>query len=66
MLRTGELGVDDLIETLSRDENGVSVTDIMRLYVQDKDDTETMSRALKVDLLPEGWKEVFRKRLRGN
>ncbi len=63
VLKTGELGADDSVEILSRDENRVSVTDIVRLYVQDKDDTETMSRALKIELLPEGWKEVFRKRL---
>ena len=66
VLKTGELGAGDSIEILSRDENRVSVTDIVRLYVQDKDDTETMSRALKIELLPEGWKEVFRKRLEGN
>ena len=66
VLKTGELGAGDPIEILSRDENRVSVTDIVRLYVQDKDDTETMSRALKIELLPEGWKEVFRKRLEGN
>ena len=63
VLKTGELGVGDAIEILSRDENKVSVFDIVRLYVQDKDDTETMSRALKVELLPEGWKDGFRKRL---
>ena len=66
VLKTGELGAGDSIEILSRDENRVSVTDIVRLYVQDQRDTETMIRALKVDLLPEGWKEVFRKRLREN
>ena len=66
VLKTGELGAGDPIEILSRDENRVSVTDIVRLYVQDKDDTETMSRALKIELLPEDWKEVFRKRLEGN
>ncbi len=66
VLKTGELGAGDSVEILSRDENRVSVTDIVRLYVQDKDDTETMSRALNVGLLPEGWKEGFRKHLRTN
>ena len=63
VLKTGELGAGDPIEILDRDENKVSIADIVRLYVQDKDDTETMSRALRVELLPERWKEVFRKRL---
>ena len=63
VLKTGELGAGDPIEVLSRDENRVSVFDIVRLYVQDKNDTETMSRALKIKLLPEGWKDSFRERL---
>lgn len=64
VLKTGELGAGDPVEILSRDENKVSVTDIVRLYVQDKNDTETMSRALKIQLLPEGWKGGFRRRLK--
>ena len=64
VLKTGELGAGDSIKILSRDENKVSVYDIVRLYVQDKDDIKTMSRALKVELLPESWKEGFRTRLR--
>ncbi|MBC7898750.1 MAG: MOSC domain-containing protein [Saprospiraceae bacterium] len=63
VLKTGELGAGDSIEILSRDENKVSVFDIVRLYVQDKDDAETMNRAVNVELLPEGWKEEFRDRL---
>ncbi|MEJ7847855.1 MAG: MOSC domain-containing protein [Pyrinomonadaceae bacterium] len=66
VLKTGELGANDPIEILSRDENKVSVFDIVRLYVQDKDDTETIRRALKVELLPEGWKDEFRKLQHGN
>lgn len=66
VLKTGEIGAGDSVEILSRDENKVSVTDIVRLYVQDKNDMETINRALKVGLLPEGWKEVFRKRLQKN
>lgn len=63
VLKTGDLGMNDPIEIISRDENKVSVFDIVRLYVQDKDDVETMSRALNVELLSEGWKDGFRKRV---
>lgn len=66
VLKTGELGSGDSVEIISRDENTVSVTDIVRLYVQDKNDTETMKRALNIEVLPEGWKELFRKRLQVN
>jgi len=66
VLKTGELGAGDPVEILGRDENKVSISDIVRLYVQDKNDVETISRALKVELLPERWKEVFRTRSQGS
>ena len=60
---TGELTSGDDIEILSRDENKVTVRDIVRVWVQDKDDVETMGRALKIEAFPEGWKEPFRDRI---
>jgi MOSC domain-containing protein YiiM len=61
--KTGELEAGDEIEILSRDENKVTVTDIVRVWVADKDDIQTMKRALKIDVFPEGWKEPFRDRI---
>lgn len=61
--KTGDIGAGDEIEIVSRDENRISVTDIFRVWVEDKDDVETMSRALKIDGLPEDWKEAFRERI---
>ena len=63
VLKTGELGAGDEIEIISRDENKVSVTDIVRLYVEDKNDVETMKRAVNVAVLPDGWKDAFNSRL---
>jgi MOSC domain-containing protein YiiM len=63
VLKLGELEAGDPIEFISRDENQVSIHDIVRLYVEDKHDTETMRRALNVELLPEGWKSTFLERL---
>ncbi|MEP7147254.1 MAG: MOSC domain-containing protein [Acidobacteriota bacterium] len=63
--KTGELAAGDDIEILSRDKNEVTVTDIVRVWVQDKDDRETMARALNIDAFPESWKEPFRDRLAG-
>jgi MOSC domain-containing protein YiiM len=59
----GELGAGDRVEFIARDENKVSVMDIVRLYVQDKDDLETMERAVNVNVLPDGWKNAFRERI---
>ncbi len=61
--KTGDVAADDGIEFLSRDPNKVSVLDIVRVWVADKHDHETISRALKISVLPEGWKEPFRERL---
>jgi MOSC domain-containing protein YiiM len=55
----GEIGLSDSIELLSRDENHVTVTDIVRLYVEDKGDLETLQRAVQVRALPEGWRNHF-------
>lgn len=65
VLKIGELKAGDRVEIYSRDENRVSVSDIVRLYVEDKNDIETMRRAMNVDVLPEGWKEAFRRRSGG-
>jgi MOSC domain-containing protein YiiM len=63
--REGEVAAGDEIELIGRDENNVTVADIPRLYVRDKDDVETMRRALKVEALPESWRAQFRHRLEG-
>jgi MOSC domain-containing protein YiiM len=63
VLKLGDLKAGDEIEFVSRDENRVSVHDIVRLYVQDKDDVEMMGRAINLEYLPEGWKSSFRERV---
>ena len=61
--KTGELAADDKIEIVARDENKVSVTDIVRVWVEDKGDVDTMKRALNIGSLPETWKVPFRERI---
>ncbi|MEP6945341.1 MAG: MOSC domain-containing protein [Acidobacteriota bacterium] len=63
VLKTGELEAGHEIEILERDVNRVSVDDIVRIYFEDKSDVETMRRALRLEVLPEGWKEAFRVRM---
>src|SRR3954470_12331687 len=53
--REGEVGAGDKLDVVGRDEHNVSVTDITRLYARDKDDFETMRRAIAVEALPESW-----------
>ena len=60
VLKEGMVGVDDEIESISRDTHDVTVSDIARLYAYDKTDFETKRRALEVEALPDSWKDYFR------
>jgi MOSC domain-containing protein YiiM len=63
VLKTGELETGDKIQVLGRDENRVTVEDIVRIYITDKKDDDTMRRALKIGYLPGHWKDEFKRRL---
>jgi MOSC domain-containing protein YiiM len=67
VLREGEVGAGDEIEVISGEANAVAVSEITRLYVAKRfGDAEirAVRRALRVEELPESWKEYFRERLR--
>jgi MOSC domain-containing protein YiiM len=61
--REGEVGAGDKLDVVGRDEHNVSVADITRLYARDKNDFETMRRAIAVEALPESWRDHFRQQL---
>lgn len=61
--REGEVGADDPIERLSRDPHGLSVTDVTRLYTEERGNLDLLRRAVAVPGLPEGWREYFQERL---
>jgi MOSC domain-containing protein YiiM len=61
--REGEVGVGDPIVALSRDPRGFKVTEVARLYLRDRDEIEGLRRAAELDVLPESWRQYFRRRL---
>jgi MOSC domain-containing protein YiiM len=63
VLQEGKVAAGDSIELISKDENNVTVKDIVRLYVKDNKDIETMQRAMKIKALPSGWRYHFRQQL---
>lgn len=63
VLKEGQVTAGDAIELLRRDENGVTVADLVRLYAFDKDDTATLRRATQVEALPADWIEYFQSQL---
>jgi MOSC domain-containing protein YiiM len=67
VLREGEVGAGDEMEVIAREPNAVAVSEITHLYVMKRygeAEIRAVRRALRVEELPESWKEYFRERLR--
>jgi MOSC domain-containing protein YiiM len=63
VLREGEVAAGDAIEFIDRQTSGVTVTDIVNLYIADSVNQDMLRRAAEVPALPESWKDYFRQRL---
>ena len=59
VLQEGEVGAGDVIKLIRRDDNNVTVKDVIRIYSVDKDDVQTLERAIKVKDLSDGWRSHF-------
>ena len=62
VLKEGELGIGDNIKLIYRDKNNVTINDIVRLYINDHNNEENISkmrRATRLGFLPESWKIYF-------
>jgi MOSC domain-containing protein YiiM len=57
--REGRVAAGDTIESIGRQQRAISVADITRLYAFQKNDLETLRRAVEVEALPENWKGYF-------
>ncbi|HZD35300.1 MAG TPA: MOSC domain-containing protein [Nitrososphaeraceae archaeon] len=64
VLEEGEIGAGDPIVQIKKDTSQVAISDIVRLYVSDRNDIKTMRHAVKVEALPEGWKHYFLEQIR--
>jgi MOSC domain-containing protein YiiM len=63
VLREGEVGSGDAIAFTGRDDQDVSVSDIVALYTHAASDAKLLRRAIELEALPESWRDHFRKRL---
>ena len=59
VLTEGEVSAGDEIELISRDANNVTIADITRLYVSERDNLDLLYRAVEVEALPGGWRDYF-------
>lgn len=61
--KEGFVQTGDSIELINRDPRRVSVTDIVRVYAFEREDVETIRRAMSVEALPESWRAYFQQQL---
>ena len=59
----GEVGAGDPIERIARADEGLTVADVVNLYTVDAENQELLRRATRSSILPESWRDYFRKRL---
>ncbi len=60
--REGEVRAGDPIVELHRDPRRFPVSEIARLFASDRDNVERMRAAADLDVLPNSWRDYFRKR----
>jgi MOSC domain-containing protein YiiM len=60
VLREGEVGMGDKIVLAHQDENRVTISDALRIYLHESDSNELIHRALRVEYLSATWRERFR------
>jgi MOSC domain-containing protein YiiM len=63
VLKEGEVTAGNTIDLLKRDENGITVADIVKLYGRDATNQDLLQRVSKLPSLPQSWRDYFRKRL---
>jgi MOSC domain-containing protein YiiM len=60
----GDVGAGDSIELVARADEDLTIANIVDLYTVDAKNQDLLQRAIRSTMLPESWKDYFRKRLR--
>ena len=63
VVKEGAVEAGNEIELLSRDGNDITIADITRLYAFEKDDIDTLRRAVRLEALSDSWREYFQKQI---
>jgi MOSC domain-containing protein YiiM len=63
VVKEGEIGIDDPIRLIKKDNNDVTIKHLVDLVTKDKENTILMEKAVKVRDLPQGWKYYFLEKL---
>jgi MOSC domain-containing protein YiiM len=59
----GVVEAGDLFRLIARDENGITIAEMNRLFVREKYNRELLEKAIHTAALPEDWREYFQQRL---
>ena len=60
VIKEGEIGVDDNIRLIKKDNNNVTIKNMVELIKKDDKDSKILiEKAIKVSDLPTGWKHYF-------
>jgi len=59
VVKEGRVAAGDPVEWIYRDKHGVTVADITRVFAFEKNDLQTLRRAVQVGALPEKWRRRF-------
>jgi len=65
VMKEGEVGAGDELELIEKNDSGVRVVDVTRLYGSDKRNVDLLRRAIATKALPGSWREYFEKRIEG-
>src|SRR5947207_9476899 len=63
VVREGMVVTSDVIKLIGHEQQDISVADITRLYVFQKNDLKSLRRAIEVEALPKSWKGYFQHQL---
>jgi MOSC domain-containing protein YiiM len=63
VVEEGEVGAGDTIERVHRDPHDITVADIARLYLRERNNISMIQRAVEHEGLPDGWRAYFQEQL---
>jgi MOSC domain-containing protein YiiM len=64
VVQEGDVGAGDRIEAMSRARDALTVAEVARLYNGQSGERDLLVRAVRLEALPERWRDRFRDRLR--
>jgi MOSC domain-containing protein YiiM len=61
----GDVGAGDTVELISRNQGGITIAEMNRLFVRERYNRDLLQKAIATAALPESWRDYFLPRLKG-